>query len=85
MTCAPVGDGKSAESVVEPEKNTSVFLTPCLLTAFIALPAMFLVQKLCRAVALTVRELVSIAELRALLIALIVNNSLIKKFYCAKC
>ena len=39
--------------------------------------AMLLVQKLCRAVALTVRELAPIAELRVLLIALIVNNSLL--------
>ena len=77
MTYAPAGDGKSAESVVEPEKNTSVFLTHCLLTAFIALPAMLLVQKLCRAVALTVRELVPIAELTVLWIARIANNSLL--------
>ena len=76
MTYARVSDEKNAQSAEETEEGTVPF--PRLgLIAFTVLPAMLLVRKLCRAVALTVRELAPIAELRVLLIALIVNNSLL--------
>ena len=81
MTCARDSDEKNVQSAEETEEGTVPF--PRLgLIAFTVPPDMLLVQKQCRAVALTVRELVSIAELRALLIALIVNNSLTKKLLC---
>ena len=76
MTCARVSDEKNVQSAEETEEGTVPF--PRLgLIAFTVPPAMLLVRKLCRAVALTVREFAPIAELRALLIALIVNNSLL--------
>ena len=78
MTCARDPDEKNVQSAEEKEEGTVPF--PRLgLIAFTVPLAMLLVQKLCRAVALTVRELAPIAELRALLIALIVDNSLTKK------
>ena len=84
MTCARDSDEKNVQSAEETEEGTVPF--PRLgLIAFTVPPAMLLVQKLCRAVALTVRELVSIAERAVYAIAPIVNNSLTKKFYCAKC
>ena len=77
VTYAPAADGKSAENAAEPEKRTLVSSILSGLIAFTVRWAMLLVRKPCRAVALGGRPLVSIAEPQVLLIAPIVNNSLL--------